>query len=190
VEGDSSEQIVQMFNELQDPKLLSSLHHSNNPSHHNPSHHNNPSYHTAQSATQTQQPHRKVGKRRKYFSFVHHCHLVIVSLPSIDVVIVVIIITIIIIIIIIMVIVVVIIGGSVVVISIIIIIIIINRTVAHVDVVVVMFAASAPEAPSQLHIERVEGNSLVLAWQPPVLDHMGCSNGSKVVGYRVRTLVH
>ena len=43
----------------------------------------------------------------------------------------------------------------------------------------------APEAPTNLRIEEVEGNSLVLAWQPPHLDQHGCSNGSKVVGYRV-----
>ena len=46
-------------------------------------------------------------------------------------------------------------------------------------------ADSAPEAPSNLRIEEVEGNSLVLAWQPPPLDQHGCSNGCKVVGYRV-----
>ncbi|XP_070212743.1 golgin subfamily B member 1-like isoform X2 [Littorina saxatilis] len=44
---------------------------------------------------------------------------------------------------------------------------------------------AAPEPPSNLHIEEVEGNSLVLAWQPPPLDQHGCSNGSKVVGYRI-----
>ncbi|XP_076472197.1 uncharacterized protein LOC143301638 isoform X3 [Babylonia areolata] len=44
---------------------------------------------------------------------------------------------------------------------------------------------TGPEPPSGLHIKEVDRNSLVLAWQPPVLDQHGCSNGFKVVGYRI-----
>ena len=52
-------------------------------------------------------------------------------------------------------------------------------------VIVVILTEAAPGAPTSLHIKEVEGNSLVLAWLPPVLDQHGCNNGVKVVGYRV-----
>ncbi|KAL8607088.1 hypothetical protein ACOMHN_008674 [Nucella lapillus] len=42
-----------------------------------------------------------------------------------------------------------------------------------------------PEAPGQLRVERTEGSCLLLSWQPPRLDPQGCSNGARVVGYRV-----
>lgn len=45
------------------------------------------------------------------------------------------------------------------------------------------------ETPAQVHsvevIKTVGQNSLMIAWERPPLDELGCSNGTFVYGYRV-----
>lgn len=45
------------------------------------------------------------------------------------------------------------------------------------------------ETPAQVHsvevIKPVGQNSLMIAWERPLLDELGCSNGTFVYGYRV-----
>ena len=43
-----------------------------------------------------------------------------------------------------------------------------------------------PEAPTDLRVEEASSRSLVLSWKPPTMDEQGHSNGTKVIGYRVR----
>ena len=46
--------------------------------------------------------------------------------------------------------------------------------------------AGPPCTPTNFHVEKIIGNSsLKLSWQPVTLDNEGCSNGVKVMGYRV-----
>ena len=46
--------------------------------------------------------------------------------------------------------------------------------------------AGPPSTPTNFHVEKIIGNSsLKLSWQPVTLDNDGCSNGVKVMGYRV-----
>ena len=39
-------------------------------------------------------------------------------------------------------------------------------------------------------IRTVGGSSLLIGWERPPLDELGCSNGTFVYGYRVKTRAH
>lgn len=48
------------------------------------------------------------------------------------------------------------------------------------------FMPGPPQVPANFHVEKIIGNSsLLLAWQPLMLDNNGCNNGVKITGYRI-----